>query len=488
MDSIWGIRSRISAAVFGSLCLLGSATAASPQPTSITVHSEVLQISPLQVHLRMKAVLRAANPAVPLSGQTITFSAPSGAFLCSSVTDANGTAACGTLLTYVRTVLNGKYVATFAGTSAFQRTSATGVLIGGDVVGFSSNPAAPTVGHVFIVILENESYTSSFSPPTPTYLSSVLPAKGALLKNYYGTGHVSNDNYIAMVSGQGPNALTQSDCLAFVNFEGTGPQPLLDNQAIGQGCVYPANVPNVTDQLRAKGFTWKAYMEDMGNTPSRESATCGHPALNSQDGTQSATAQDSYATRHNPFAYFHSIIDNQAYCDQHMVSLTPLQADLASIATTPNFVFISPSLCHDGHDAPCANGEPGGLTSINTFLPGLVDQITHSPAFLQDGLLIVTFDEAAVSDASGCCGESGGPNSPLPGITGFGGGVVGAVLVSPFIKPSTVTNAAYNHYSMLRSVEDLFGLHYLGYAGSAAQASFGSDVFTATMPRLPSKD
>src|SRR5581483_3903901 len=127
-----------------------------------------------------------------------------------------------------------------------------------------------------------------------------------------------------------------------VNFVGSGPIAALDNQAVGQGCVYPANVPNVTDQLSAKGLTWKGYMEDMGNTPSREAATCGHPALNSQDGTQSATAADQYATRHNPFVYFHSVIDNQALCDARVVNLNALEADLASVATTANYVFITP--------------------------------------------------------------------------------------------------------------------------------------------------
>ncbi|HZP14154.1 MAG TPA: alkaline phosphatase family protein [Nevskiaceae bacterium] len=478
------------AAGLGVVCAIGfsgNSVAATKRATSISAHPEILEITPTHVHLRMKANLNATNPTQPLAGRTVSFSAPKGVPLCAAVTDATGTAACGNVLTFLRTTLNLGYVASFAGDAADLPSSVSGGLIGNAVTATSAPPSA-TIGHVFVVILENESYASSFQPPSPTYLSSTLPAQGALLTSYYGIGHVSNDNYIAMVSGQGPNALTQSDCIAFVNFVGSGPIAALDNQAVGQGCVYPANVPNVTDQLRAKGLTWKAYMEDMGNTPSRESATCGHPALNSQDGTQSATAQDSYATRHNPFAYFHSIIDDAAYCNQHVVNLSPLQSDLASIATTPNFVFISPSLCHDGHDAPCANGEPGGLTSINTFLPGLVHTIVSSPAFQQDGLLIVTFDEGAVTDASACCGETAGPNSPLPGITGLGGGLTGAVLLSPFITPGTVSSTAYNHYSMLRSIEDLLGLRYLGYAGASAQASFGPDVFTAAMPQFPPKN
>jgi len=89
----------------------------------------------------------------------------------------------------------------------------------------------------------------------------------------------------------------------------------------GTGCVYPAAVANIGTQLSAHGLSWKAYEGDMGNVATREAATCGHPALGSLDGTQSAVAGDGYATRHDPFVYFHSVIDNAAYCDAHVVAL-----------------------------------------------------------------------------------------------------------------------------------------------------------------------
>jgi hypothetical protein len=111
--------------------------------------------------------------------------------------------------------------------------------------------------------------------------------------------------------------------------------------------------------------------------------------------------------------------------------------------------------------------------------------ITSSPAFRgENGLLIVTFDEASMSDTSSCCGEIAGPNSPLPGITGPGGGDVGAVLLSPCIAPGTVSDQPYNHYTMLRSVEDLFGLPHLGYAQLPGETSFGSDIFTRSCPLI----
>ena len=355
--------------------------------------------------------------------------------------------------------------------------------------GSAGQPASASIGHVFVLVLENEDYDNSFGSSSPApYLAQTLPAKGALVQNYYGTGHNSNDNYISMISGQSPNLVNQLDCQTYGNFTQTG--TAANGQAAGSGCIFPTAVTSLPDQLTKAGLSWKAYMEDMGNTPSRESATCGHPTVGSKDGTQVATAADQYATRHNPFMYFHSIIDDQASCDSHVVNFSGLASDLGSLDSTASYTFLTPNLCHDGHDSPCADGEPGGLTSINTFLQQWVPQILASPAFQKDGLLIITFDESngITSDSSACCGEGPGPNTLLPGLLGLGGGKVGAVLISPFIKPGTVSTTSYNHYSMLRSVGDIFGLQYLGNAGASGQASFGSDVYTQLMPVFPTKN
>jgi hypothetical protein len=343
----------------------------------------------------------------------------------------------------------------------------------------------PKIGHVFIIVDENESASTTFGPNSPaTYLSKTLRAEGAYLPNYYGIGHESNDNYIAMVSGQAPNALNQSDCQLFSNFI---PSTIgAYGQVDGVGCVYPASVLTIGNQLANAGLTWRDYNDSMGSQPTRESSECGHPAIGQPDHTQTETATDQYATRHDPFVYFHSIIDNTVYCDQHVVNLDPLTNDLSSTSLTPNYVFITPGLCDDGHDAKCANGGPGGLGQADTFLREWVPRITSSPAFTQqNGLLIITFDEAATTDASSCCGEIAGPGSPLPGILGSGGGDVGAVLISPCIQPGTVSERPYNHYAMLRSVEDLFHVSHLGYAQLPGETSFGSDIFTRPCSQTP---
>lgn len=339
------------------------------------------------------------------------------------------------------------------------------------------------IRHVFVIVLENESEPTSFGPSSPArYLARTLVSKGAYLPNYYGTGHYSNDNYIAMVSGQAPNPSNQSDCPTFSNFQ---PRPLgRYGQEPGAGCVYPANVQTIASQLDRAGLSWRDYEESMGADRSRESSRCGHPRIGASDNTETATPSDLYATRHNPFVYFHSIIDNRARCDSHVVNLNLLPRDLAHVATTPNYSFIVPDLCDDGHDAPCPGAGPlsgpGGLTQVNAFLSRWVPKITASKAFRQDGLLIITFDEA-VNDSSSCCHEIPGLSGSHPGDgesgSNSGGGRVGAVLLSPCIAPRTVSKRPYNHYTMLGSIENIFGLSHLGYAGLPGEHYFGTDIF-----------
>jgi hypothetical protein len=393
----------------------------------------------------------------------------------------------------------------------------------------------PPIRHVFLIVLENKSYSDTFMRSRQdSYLQKTLPSKGVLLKRYYGTGHFSLDNYIAMISGQAATAATETDCEQFSDFSLKRMDE--DGQAVGTGCVYLPQVQTLANQLEAAGLAWKAYMEDMGSDPARESMTCGHPALNAKDPTESAEAPreglakgDQYTVHHNPFMYFHSIIDRVSECASHVVGLEALGTDLRSVSSTPNFVFITPNLCNDGHDgdgtgAPgkgCVNGEPGGLFSSDKFLRKWVSKILESPAFRRDGLLIVTFDEGDFSPAEistdsttgkttittraageFCCRQRMGPNIFRPivqtdvgsgkvtyvaKIQGYGGDLIGAVLLSRYIKAGTVSNVPYNHYSLLRSLEDIFHLEHLGYARQSGLAAFGSDVFRekrgARLPR-----
>jgi hypothetical protein len=422
--------------------------------------------------------------------------------------------------------------------------AAVGVVSLGSVVGAPVGASSKTtvraalppgkINHIIVVEFENEGYEATFGPNSPaTYLNGTLRKQGELLQNYYATGHVSLDNYIAQVSGQAPTASTQSDCspngFAFANVVPGTPdanQAANPGQVDGNGCVYPASVQTIADQLDAKFppnksthvAAWRGYDQDMGNTPARDGGVadpsggtdCAHPAIGAPDTAESATAVDQYTSRHNPFMWFHSIIDNAALCNANVVPLgepnasSHLIKDLKSEKTTPSFAFITPNLCSDGHDGTCAGTNStgthvGGLTGADQFLQTWMPPILHSPAYKSGNtLVVITFDEADVdpSDptyAAACCNEPTGPNTQAPGgafsTTGNtpGGGQIGALLLdAKYIAPGTTdAKGSYNHYSALRSYEDLLGITtggtdgegHLGFAAAKGLVPFGKDVF-----------
>jgi hypothetical protein len=341
--------------------------------------------------------------------------------------------------------------------------------------------ATAKIGHVFVINLENENYVTTWGPDSPAkYLNTTLRPKGQLLTHYYAVGHASLDNYIAQISGQSPNADTQGDCVTYREFASTGTGAY--GQALGKGCVYPKSVLTIGDQIDTAGKTWKAYQEDIGNSPT-EAKTCRHPTIGAVDKTFVPAKGDLYATRHDPFVYFHSIIDSPV-CAKDVVGLDSLTTDLQSVATTPNLSYITPNSCNDGHDEPCNNGKIGGLATADVWLRQWVPKILASPAFKADGLLVITLDETEIGTApaevSSCCHTPPSPNSPSPGFAGPGGGNVGALILSPFTKPGTTNPTPYNHYALLCSIENVFGLSHLGFAGAPGLTCFGRDVYDET--------
>ena len=296
-------------------------------------------------------------------------------------------------------------------------------------VGLEGVPGLP---HVFTIVLENSNYAATWDPNGQAPYLSELASMGAFLPNYYGTGHASADNYMTMTSGQPPTPLFMGDCENY-------------SSCLTFERAWPDGGRNITDQLRDAGLSWRAYMESMPGP-------CTHPSLGDVIDPYSMP----YATRHNPFVYYPSIVDHQDYCDSHVVPYTTsgFGADLAS-GSMPNYVFITPDTCSDGHDndnAPlpipqlqCKDERPGGLVNVNTWMqanvPPILDYInTHG------GALIVTLDENGFSDPD-CCTSGGAA-----------GGRIGTVIISPNITPGTVSNATYDHYGLLRTIEDAFGI------------------------------
>jgi hypothetical protein len=226
-------------------------------------------------------------------------------------------------------------------------------------------------------------------------------------------------------------------------------------------------------------------MDEPGAGAGSAYGACGHPALGAADPTSAPTPPigQAYATWRNPFVYFHSVIDSPS-CASDDVGLSKLKSDLASAKSTPSFAYVVPDRCHDGDPTPCAPGAPAGMGAADGWLKRVVPEITGSRAYKENGLLVLTVDEAPSSgefeDSSSCCGQPAFPNLPAPsgGIGPPGGGQVGALLLSPFIKGGATVQDTYNHFSLLRTVEDLYGLGHLGYAGGKEVSSFATSLFT----------
>jgi hypothetical protein len=331
------------------------------------------------------------------------------------------------------------------------------------------------IRHVWLIILENKSYDASFTGlNNNTYLWQTLPSQGVLLRNYYGTGHFSLDNYLSMVSGQATQPDTQADCPQYDAFSGTvdATGNLWTNRDYGQvvsaagpyaaagqnGCVYPSDVPTLFNQLDAAGVSWKGYAQDLGNAdasgPTHDAGTqyCGAPyaapaatGATTQPNPGGANATDQYVPKHFPFPWFQSLLSSGDCNAAHIANLfdpaNGLYHDLQSESATPAFSWISPNNCSDAHDAVChGNNLSGGFSDPNTpnapanytgglyaadlFLEHVVPEIEASPAFKDGGLIDITFDEA------------------FPPFTYTGNSFANSTLVTPTASTSIASDSA----------------------------------------------
>jgi hypothetical protein len=341
----------------------------------------------------------------------------------------------------------------------------------------------PPLKHVFVIMLSDQPFASVFGPSSAApYLSQTLERKGELLVRYDAVAHEELANEVALLSGQGPTAETAANCPNYMEIAPASAGA--EEQVLGNGCVYPASTQTLAGQLLAKSLTWRAYVQGIDEAGTQGGA-CAHPILGQADPTAVQSASTgAYATFRNPFVYFDSVLDSPD-CAADDVGLDGLKADLADAKRTPSFSYIVPDRCDDGNPTPCTPGAPSGLAPANTFLKQVVPEITGSKAYRESGLLVITVDEAPSSgefaDSSSCCGQPLFGNVPSKSLAGVprGGGAVGALLLSPYVKRGTTSPEPYSHFSLLRTIEDLFSLKHLGYAGSSAVKSLEPALFTA---------
>jgi hypothetical protein len=291
-------------------------------------------------------------------------------------------------------------------------------------------------GHVFVILLTGAGYQATFGTQSQMpYLATQLRPQGALLSGFHPLDAADLPNYLALAGGLKPNAQTQANCPTYRDGE----------------CVQPNTVLSLGDQVTSSGRLWRSYAESMGDQP------CRHPANGSADDTLQTRPGDEYATRHNPFVYFHSLLD-LSDCQANDLDLSALPKDLRTTKTTPNLALIVPNLCNGGGEQPCADGTAGGPPAADAFLKTWVPQILASPAYRKDGALIVAF---LTSDPGGLA-------------------PTGALVLSRFTRPATLYAKPFDPDALLRSLEDLFGLDALGQAKHAP--SFAKLTFAKAFP------
>jgi hypothetical protein len=356
---------------------------------------------------------------------------------------------------------------------------------GGSSSGSAAAPLKklPPVKHVFVITLSDQPYASVFGPSsTSPYISKTLEKQGELLVRYDAVAHEELANGVALISGQGPTVETAANCQAYspLSATGTGEQ----EQVLGNGCVYPQATKTLPGQLTEKHLTWRAYVQGMDESGTPIGA-CGHPVLGQADPTAGQSpGSGTYSTFRNPFVYFQSIVSSSS-CASNDVGMSSLKADLASAGKTPNVSYIVPDRCHDGNPTPCSAGAAAGLKPAEGVLKTIVPEITSSKAFKADGLLIITVDQAPstgeLADSSSCCGQPKFPNVPSKStlLTPRGGGSVGALLISPYVKGATTSQEPFNHFSLLRTMEDMFGLSHIGYGALPAVKPLEPALFVA---------
>jgi hypothetical protein len=276
----------------------------------------------------------------------------------------------------------------------------------GDTAYLKENGQPPQ--HVFVIVMENSSYSGLLGNPDAPWINQAARTY-ELATNYYGVAHPSQPNYLALTSGS--------------------------IQGVRSDETITVDAPNLVDQLETHGHSWKAYMQSLfahGNTDK----------LVPQAG--------DYVRKHDPFVSYADIQHNPARMAS-IVDFSQFAIDLQA-NTVPDFAWISPDLCHDTHGRavqqprdPCA--DPNLLIRQgDAFLHATVDEIMHSQAWNGNSLIFLTWDESESNDGSGCCDAS------------RGGGHILTLIISHNQKAPRSSRLLYNHYALLATLEDVWGL------------------------------
>lgn len=262
----------------------------------------------------------------------------------------------------------------------------------------SAGDRRPPQSHVVLIVLENHEYDEVVGNPEAAFLNGFARRESSAVY-FYAVTHPSLPNYLALLGGS--------------------------TFGISSNCTTcSAHGSNLALQLSRAGIGWRAYMGGMPR-PCFRGAKAGR-----------------YVKRHDPFMYFPSIRSNPELC-RRVVPGQRLDVDLRR-HELPSFAWLSPDLCHDGHDC--------GLAVADRLLARLVPRLMRQLG--PQGALIVTFDEGTSSKA--CCRR-----------LEDGGGHVLTVIARPGKPIGHQTVLGYDHYSLLAAIERHFGLPRLRRARRA---------------------
>jgi phospholipase C len=295
----------------------------------------------------------------------------------------------------------------------------------GSVSADSSRKDLKNYQHVFVIMMENTGYNALIGNPNAPWINEAA-GKYGLATKYFGVSHPSQPNYIAATSGSTHGVVNDNDTTI--------------------------NVPNIVDQLESNGKTWKAYMQSY--------SLCLGNALAHACGDQ------LYERKHNPFISYADVQTNPTRVAK-IVDLSQLNTDLAA-GNVPDYVWISPDQCHDMHGrstaGACNFGNVQGLISTgDTFLKNTVGSIMSSSAWTGNSAIFITWDESdftntgpsGFGDTSGCCEANPG------------GGHVVTIVISHSDHSARTSAVSYNHYSMLRTIQDGWQLGCLAFTCSS---------------------
>lgn len=284
-------------------------------------------------------------------------------------------------------------------------------------------PGSP-IEHVFLIALGGADVSALAADATAApYVAGTLAEGGTLLSDYRTVARGGLADAIALVSGQDPVSQTPAGC---------SPTGAL---AGGDGCVYGAKTKHVGDQLRAAKRTWKAYVEPVAGEPAAGALVAGEPAAGDGPLARAAAACGAGSLR-NPFLSFRGTVEADD-CDARNVALERLGEDLKTVKTTPALAWIA----SDAQQGPAA---------ADAFLQRVVPQIQDSPAYAEGGLIVIVGDQPpAAPDA----GDAAGADLP-----------VGALLLSPFTPAGRVDATPADAFTLLRTLQEIYGVDPLGHA------------------------